>query len=111
MAENNLNMEDLNYDQTITMNRTVTDEYYKYNLKGVVVHNGTSDSGHYYSFIKDREESKEVNSKWYEFNDTHVDHFDEKQIPEETFGGENENFEIAFDASDRRKLVITITRP
>jgi uncharacterized UBP type Zn finger protein len=35
-------------------------EYYNYVLKGVVVHIGSADSGHYYSFIQDR-----VTSKWY----------------------------------------------
>jgi len=30
-------------------------EYYNFKLKGVVVHMGTADSGHYYSFIKDRQ--------------------------------------------------------
>ena len=87
-------MEDLSMDQTILMNRTVTDQYFKYKLKGVVVHNGTSDSGHYYAFIKDREETKgDEDGKWYEFNDTYVGHFDSRLIPEETFGGENDNFE------------------
>jgi ubiquitin C-terminal hydrolase len=33
----------------------MTEQYFKYKLMGVVVHNGTSESGHYYSFIKDRE--------------------------------------------------------
>jgi len=28
-------------------------EYYNYELVGVVVHNGTADSGHYYSYIKE----------------------------------------------------------
>lgn len=27
------------------------DEYYKYNLRGIVIHSGTADSGHYYSYI------------------------------------------------------------
>ena len=27
-------------------------EYYQYSLRGVLVHTGTADSGHYYSFIK-----------------------------------------------------------
>ena len=60
----------------------------------MVVHNGTSETGHYYAFIRDREESKDDgDGMWYEFNDTHVGHFDPKQIPEETFGGENEHWE------------------
>lgn len=59
----------------------------------MVVHNGTSEQGHYYAFIKDREESKNADGNWYEFNDTLVTHFDSKQIPEECFGGENDNWE------------------
>ena len=48
----------------------MTDDYFKYTLKGVVVHNGTSETGHYYAFIKDREETKDGKGNWYEFNDT-----------------------------------------
>ena len=81
-------------DQTILMNRTVTDQYFKYKLKGVVVHNGTSDSGHYYAFIKERDETRsDDEGRWYEFNDTYVGHFDPRLIPEETFGGENEHWQ------------------
>ena len=58
----------------------------------MVVHNGTSDSGHYYTFIKNRESSGE--NDWYEFNDTLVTHFNPKDIPAETFGGENEHWEM-----------------
>lgn len=28
-------------------------EYYQYDLVGVIVHAGTADSGHYYSYIKE----------------------------------------------------------
>ena len=37
-----------------------------YNLKGIIVHQGLSDVGHYFSLIK-------IKEKWYEFNDTYVD--------------------------------------
>ena len=30
------------------------DEYFEYTLKGVVIHLGYADSGHYYSFIQER---------------------------------------------------------
>lgn len=40
----------------------------KYRLSGVLVHSGSAESGHYYSFIK-------VGEKWYEFNDKYVSEF------------------------------------
>ena len=58
-------------------------EYYNYSLKGIVIHIGTAESGHYYSFIKDRS-----SEKWYEFNDTLVKEFNPEDIPAEAFGGE-----------------------
>lgn len=59
-------------------------DYYKYELCGIVVHSGTADSGHYYSYIKEQENDTE---KWYEFNDTVVRDFDKSEIPSECFGG------------------------
>ena len=58
-------------------------EYYQYKLRGVVVHSGVADGGHYYSFIEDRE-----NDKWFEFNDNIVSDFSSDDIPDECFGGE-----------------------
>lgn len=60
-------------------------EYYQYKLSGIVVHSGTADSGHYYSFIKDRDQK----DKWYEFNDQIVRDFDPADIPNECYGGED----------------------
>ena len=56
-------------------------EYYQYRLRGVVVHSGTAESGHYYSFIG-------TERGWVEFNDTLVREFDLKDLPIEAFGGE-----------------------
>jgi ubiquitin C-terminal hydrolase len=39
------------------------DDYYCYQLKGVVVHAGTAEGGHYYSFI--RENFGEKGGEWY----------------------------------------------
>jgi ubiquitin C-terminal hydrolase len=44
----------------------------KYNLKGVVIHTGTSEGGHYYSLIRDNGPQK----KWLKFNDQNVLPFD-----------------------------------
>ena len=49
-------------------------------MKGIVIHSGTSESGHYYSIIKEGKE-------WFKFNDQSVSKFDPKDIPREAFGG------------------------
>ena len=66
----------------------MSDDYFKYVLKGVVVHLGYADSGHYYSFIQER-----GNKKWFEFNDTIVRDFDFDDIAEEAYGGETSGYE------------------
>lgn len=63
------------------------DKNYLYELVGVLVHSGTSEAGHYYSYIKDRENPIE---NWYEFNDTHVTLFNIINLGNECFGGEYE---------------------
>eukprot|EP00742_Colponemidia_sp_Colp-10_P004877 GILJ01005210.1.p1 GENE.GILJ01005210.1~~GILJ01005210.1.p1 ORF type:complete len:2590 (-),score=405.82 GILJ01005210.1:174-7943(-) len=60
-------------------------DYFEYQLKGIVIHLGTADSGHYYSLIK---EASESGDQWVEFNDTVVRPFDADLIPSEAFGGE-----------------------
>ncbi|RHY53356.1 hypothetical protein DYB34_004091 [Aphanomyces astaci] len=55
-----------------------------YALKGVVVHSGTADMGHYYSFIQDRAESTD----WWEFNDQIVRPFSLDNLTDECFGGD-----------------------
>jgi len=63
-------------------------DYYEFKLKGVVVHTGTADSGHYYSFI--REAAAENGENWYEFNDNIVSDFDIADLGAECFGGEEQ---------------------
>ena len=67
---------------------TLSNEYFSYVLKGVVVHLGYADSGHYYSYIQDRN-----TSKWFEFNDTTVRDFNIDDLAQETFGGETSGYE------------------
>jgi ubiquitin C-terminal hydrolase len=45
-------------------------EEYNYILKGVVVHSGTAEFGHYYSFIRHEED------KWLRFDDSKISSFD-----------------------------------
>lgn len=62
-------------------------EYYNFDLVGVVVHNGTADSGHYYSYIKEQERFTEQ-EQWFEFNDIWVREFDKNDLANECYGGE-----------------------
>ena len=63
-----------------------------YKLKSIVIHQGSSDGGHYYAFIRDS-----VSQDWHQFNDTNVTDFDAKDIPKEAFGGNvNKNAYLLF---------------
>lgn len=61
-----------------------------FELVGVLVHSGTAESGHYYSYIKERP-CRSFGS-WVEFNDADVSRFDPSKIPDQCFGGMNDSF-------------------
>mmetsp|Transcript_11917 Transcript_11917/g.11914 ORF Transcript_11917/g.11914 Transcript_11917/m.11914 type:complete len:140 (-) Transcript_11917:160-579(-) len=82
MNDDNLTYEMLDDAQKAIYDYKLPDQYYQYKLKGVVVHYGTVDGGHYYSYIKER-----GTSKWYEFNDTSVRDYDPADLADDTFGG------------------------
>lgn len=83
MEEMNWTYEDLPEDKKRVYDFSYPEEYYTYSLRGVVVHMGEANSGHYYSYIKDTK-----SGDWYEFNDTMVTPFDPKDLDEKAFGGE-----------------------
>jgi ubiquitin carboxyl-terminal hydrolase 34 len=58
-----------------------------FELVGVIVHTGTADSGHYYSFTRQRPSSKEKSDAWVQFNDSEVSSFDLDTLKENCFGG------------------------
>lgn len=58
------------------------------------MHQGTTESGHYYSFIKERESLDSAGqNNWFEFNDKEVSKFNPDLIPAECFGGEDPDFD------------------
>ena len=65
--------------------------YYQYKLKGVLLHSGSSDSGHYTSLIYDRFKS-DSEHKWFEFNDSKVTPFNPDDMPNEAFGGQTKSY-------------------
>lgn len=60
-----------------------------FELVGVLVHSGTAESGHYYSYIRERPTAGSGKS-WVEFNDSDVSRFDPSSIADQCFGGLND---------------------
>jgi len=95
----------LEASQSRTMSERVSADY---NLKGVVVHLGVADSGHYYSIIRetndDQGNKKDV---WLEFNDTRVTEFNIKGLPDITFGERegHSSYQSAFMLVYERKNI------
>lgn len=61
-----------------------------FELVGVLVHSGTAESGHYYSYIRERPVNPSQVETWVEFNDADVSRFDPSKIPDQCFGGLND---------------------
>ncbi|KAJ2985180.1 hypothetical protein NUW58_g5673 [Xylaria curta] len=57
-----------------------------FELVGVLVHSGTAETGHYYSFIRERPTNCDATS-WVEFNDDIVTSWDPSQMENACFGG------------------------
>ena len=59
-----------------------------FDLVGILVHNGTAEAGHYYSYIRTPQDSPTApGGHWVEFNDADVSYFDANKIPDACFGG------------------------
>ncbi|KAL4879060.1 hypothetical protein BJY04DRAFT_220654 [Aspergillus karnatakaensis] len=65
-----------------------------FELVGVLVHSGTAESGHYYSYIRERP-AADGTATWVEFNDSDVSRFDPNRIPEQCFGGYSDSLHSA----------------
>ena len=98
------------------------EEYYEYELKGINIHLGSAEGGHYISFIDVERDGKDnqpnmrssiekdiIKSRWLKFNDSLVTEFDTKEIPIESYGGfiddniNNENCQNAYILIYERK--------
>lgn len=75
---------------------------YDYDLSGIIVHTGTAEFGHYYSFIKERKDDDQ-GEQWFCFNDKSVEPFDPQEIPHQCFGGfESGEMENVYQRGQRR---------
>ncbi|KAN0015309.1 hypothetical protein ACTFIU_008036 [Dictyostelium citrinum] len=76
--------------------------YYQYELAGILVHTGTADSGHYYSYIKEREPICEGQPRrWILFNDQATEVFNPEDISKACFGGYDDQSKGNFRAGPR----------
>ena len=64
----------------------------KYSLKGVIIHSGAADWGHYYSYIKEGEE-------WVEFNDSNVSVITLEEFKEHAYGSESKQNDISSESA------------
>ena len=62
-----------------------------YYLHAILIHDGTAESGHYYSFIFDRKIDK-----WWRFSDVNVSPEVEATVMTESFGGMNDSHKTAY---------------
>ena len=79
-------------------------EKLEYRLSGVIVHSGTAFAGHYYSFIRDRDEKTgeligddDDLGTWRRYDDTFVEPYDPSCLEDDCFGG---SFVHKTDASE-----------
>lgn len=68
-----------------------------FELVGVLVHSGTAESGHYYSYIRERPSTSSHKQSWVEFNDEIVSTWDQTTLESCCFGGPD--FRPGGDAS------------
>ena len=73
-------------DMTSFYDGVEVDSDLTFELSGMIIHEGNSEFGHYYSIIKDDELNK-----WIKFNDEQILEFDEEKLEEEAFGNIEEN--------------------
>ena len=87
-------------------------DYYQYELKGINIHTGSADGGHYFSYIDSFREgegnimAQPQNGKdnWLTFNDSSVSKFDTDKISSECFGGNTEGY--SFENCQNAYLLI-----
>ncbi|KAH9866726.1 hypothetical protein J1614_008419 [Plenodomus biglobosus] len=59
-----------------------------FDLVGILVHSGTCESGHYYSYIRERPSpTGAATAPWVEYDDSNVTPFNPIEIPQRAFGG------------------------
>uniref|UniRef100_F1KPN6 ubiquitinyl hydrolase 1 n=1 Tax=Ascaris suum TaxID=6253 RepID=F1KPN6_ASCSU len=85
-------------DSSRTDAKSAEESSTRYRLRGVIVHSGQANGGHYYSFIRSEEDS----GRWYKFDDIDVMewHLNKEEMRSTWFGGDY--LSEAFDNTNNR---------
>lgn len=77
-----------------------------YHLHAILVHDGSAESGHYYSFVFDREKKQ-----WFKFNDHLVSPVDEEQVMKESEGGQLNSHKVAYMLIYINEFIVQSVQP
>jgi len=55
-----------------------------YYLYSIIIHEGSAEFGHYYSYIKNLDKGK-----WYKFSDINISEVADEEVKQTSFGGKN----------------------
>ena len=88
--EKELNIKKYTIDKN---NENIPLEYFDYDLQGVLIHSGTAQYGHYYSFIANENKDKEKDKTdiWFKFNDSKVTKVNYDNITSDAFGNNSQH--------------------
>ena len=93
-----LNMEPFTEEGLESKSQAVPQDYYQYRLRGIVIHSGSAENGHYYSYISSEH-------RWVEFNDVWVSLVNPHNIPNDCYGGEEKlHYHPYYKSSTREKI-------
>ena len=90
-----INIKNYTTDRNINEDNKKNMDNYEYNLIGVVVHSGTAQFGHYYSFINTK--TKDENGPWFKFNDKDVNEYIRPDFEHDMFGGNKDQNSLNED--------------
>ena len=70
-----------------------------FELVGILIHSGTAESGHYYSYIRERpaasEDASFADQTWVEFNDETVTSWDQTTYDHAAYGGQEQRYDAS----------------